>query len=48
MPDFLSNRVNQEYINADQLINREVMNRQFALINHSKMKHRKPIQSIQI
>ena len=36
MPDFLSNRVNQEYINADQLINREVMNRQFALINSFK------------
>ena len=42
MPDFLSDRVNHEYINADRLINKEVINRQFAHIQSFKEEYLKP------
>ena len=42
MPDFLSDRANQEYINADRLINKEVINRQFAHIQSFKEEYLKP------
>ena len=42
MPDFLKDRVNEEYINSDRLINKEVMNRQFAQIQSFKNEVMKP------